>query len=315
MNFLLAFFIFFVLFLVWLKPIWINNKIDTNLELKLVPTYEQAIEAGILIKYPWLILNPVEWSVAEESWLRTGDVLYQIEICKSQVWDWPVCKDWEGSNFYVINKVTDLTDLLQENIWKLVTFWVNSTFDENGDIRWWSVLWIKIPESWKIWTYLWENIDVNKDFVYKYGVLDSIKYAFLETKNEALLTLKWLSYLIGKIFNPENKEEREEALKSVSWPIWIVGFISESLKSWIMFLIVFGAIISINLWIFNLLPIPALDGWRFLFIFVNWVMEKLFWKKIIWSISEAIIHFLFFILLIALSVIIAYNDVNKIINN
>jgi hypothetical protein len=31
--------------------------------------------------------------------------------------------------------------------------------------------------------------------------------------------------------------------------------------------------------------------------------------------GEAITHFLFFILLIALSVIIAYNDVNKIINN
>jgi regulator of sigma E protease len=80
-----------------------------------------------------------------------------------------------------------------------------------------------------------------------------------------------------------------------------------------MFII--AAIISINLWVFNLLPIPALDGWRFIFIFVNGIIEKLFWKKAINALVENFIHVWFFILLIALSILIAYNDIIKIINS
>lgn len=315
MNFLLAFFIFFALFLVWIKPIWINDKIETNLELKLIPTYEQAIESWILIKNPWLVLNPIEWSVAEKSWLKAWDILYNVEVCESEMWNWGICKWWENSTFYTINKPTDLTDLLQKNIWNLVGFWVNVSFNEDGSSRWWSAVWVKIPETWKIWTYLGENIKVNENFVYKYWILDSIKFAFIETKNESLLTLKWLSYIIRKIFNPETPEERKEALESVSWPIWIVDFISSSLQAWFIFLIIFWAIISISLWVFNLLPIPALDWWRFLFILTNSIIEKIFWKKIISEITEAILHTTFFIILIALSVIIAYNDISKIINN
>jgi len=50
MNFLLAFFIFFILFLIWIKPIWINDKIETSLDLKIIPTKEQAINSWLLIK-------------------------------------------------------------------------------------------------------------------------------------------------------------------------------------------------------------------------------------------------------------------------
>ena len=50
MNFVLAFLIFFILFMVWVKPIWINTKIPTNLEVKLIPTISQAIEKWILEK-------------------------------------------------------------------------------------------------------------------------------------------------------------------------------------------------------------------------------------------------------------------------
>ena len=73
--------------------------------------------------------------------------------------------------------------------------------------------------------------------------------------------------------------------------------------------------ISINLWVFNLLPIPALDWWRFLFITINSIMKRIFGKKIISEKTEAFLHFWFFVLLIALSLIIAYNDLNKIFAN
>jgi membrane-associated protease RseP (regulator of RpoE activity) len=63
------------------------------------------------------------------------------------------------------------------------------------------------------------------------------------------------------------------------------------------------------------LPIPALDGGRFIFITINWLIKKIFWRSAINAQLENIIHFWFFILLIALSILIAYNDIIKIINN
>ncbi|MDP5038978.1 MAG: site-2 protease family protein, partial [Candidatus Gracilibacteria bacterium] len=47
LNFVLAFFIFFILFLIGVKPIGVNNSINTNLDLKLIPTLEKAIEIGL----------------------------------------------------------------------------------------------------------------------------------------------------------------------------------------------------------------------------------------------------------------------------
>jgi regulator of sigma E protease len=173
---------------------------------------------------------------------------------------------------------------------------------------------ILVWENWKIGSYISENIELNRSFEYKYWFLESIKYWWLETYNQSLLTFKWLSILIKKIFNPETPKERKEALSEVSGPIWIVNFVSNSLSAWIVFLLILWAIISINLWVFNLLPIPALDWWRFLFITINGLIKKIFWKKAISEKTEWIIHVWFFILLIALSLIIAYNDINKIIS-
>lgn len=285
MNFLLAFIIFSILFFIWIKPIWINSKIETDLDLKLIPTYEQAIESWLLIKKSWIILTPVKWSIAEESWLKEWDILLKI-------------------NWIDIKSSEQVIKIIEENKSKEVSLLINEK-----EIK------IKIPETWKIWSYLSDNVEYNKDFEYKYWFFPAIKYWFLETYNEALITFEWLKYLVKKIAYPETPEERTEAIKTVSWPIWIVNFITSSLSAWIIFFLIIWAIISINLWIFNLLPIPALDWWRFIFIFLNWILLKITWKKIIWENLEWLVHLTFFVFLIALSIIIAYNDIIKIINN
>ena len=284
MNFVLAFFIFFILFLVWVKPIWINNHIKTSLDLKLIPTLEQAINNWILEKKPWIILSPVSWSLAEKSWIEKWDIILKI-----------------NSSEIFMKKI-------KENKGKTIILTKSCKNKENCKEK----IYINIDEAWKIWSYISENITINKDFEYKFWVLDSAKYAFLETKNQVLLTFSALSDLAKKIFTPETKTERQEAINSMSWPIWIVNFISETLSSWILFLLRIWALISINLWVFNLLPIPALDWWRFLFIILNSIFSKIFWKKFFSENMETIIHFIFFMILIALSLIIWYNDIVKI---
>jgi len=318
MNFILAFFIFFILFLIWIKPIWINTKIETNLELKTIPTLEQAIESWLIKKNPWIKLYPVSWSVAEKSNLKEWDILYEIATCKTKMLDFVMCEWKEEAIYNKINKPDDIIKIITENAWKDVAFYVNAWFIENDWIKWyswWSFIKVSVPIEWKIWAYLWENLEINNEYIVKYNFFESAKYAFLETKNQILLTFKWLWILVKKIFNPETPVERQEAIESLSWPIWIVDFINKSLSAWLVFLIVIWAIISINLWVFNLLPIPALDWWRFIFITINSILKKIFGKKIISEKSEAIIHFWFFVLLIILSILIAYNDINKIISN
>jgi regulator of sigma E protease len=94
-----------------------------------------------------------------------------------------------------------------------------------------------------------------------------------------------------------------------------VDVIAKIVPQGFIVILVIWAIISINLWIFNLLPIPALDWWRFLFLSINGIVLKIFWKKAINERLEAIIHTWFFVFLIWLSIIIAYNDISRIINN
>lgn len=289
MNFVLAIVIFSILFMVWVKPIWINSKIATDNEIKLIPTYKQAVESWLLEKNPWIILNPIKNSPSEKAWIKEGDIIISI-------------------NNNTVQTPQDFLDILQSNTAKTISITINN---DNKNIE----KQIALDSDWKIGAYISDNIIYNKSFEYKYGFFESIKYWFFETKNQIVLTFQGLVTLLQKIISPETPQERKDAINQVSGPIWIVDFISSSISAWVIFLLIIAAIISINLWVFNLLPIPALDGWRFLFILINSLSTSIFKKKILAEHIEAIIHVLFFIILIALSFIIAYNDISKIISN
>ena len=302
MNFLLAILIFTILFMIGVKPIGVNNKIETNLPLKLIPTVEQSIESWLLQQGKWIVLYPVESSIAEKSWLQQWDVLIKIN----------------GENTTTVNNVQSIVSTHSN---KKISFYIERKIqlwcEINTSCNSIEYLEIDVTPSpeWLIGSYLSENIILDEEFTYKYNLPNAIKHATIETYAHSMLTFKTLGILVKKVFNPETPVERQEAIQQISGPIWVVDFIAQALSGGIMLIFIIWAIISINLWVFNLLPIPALDGGRFLFILINWTIVKLFWKKAMSANIEGIIHALFFVLLIALSLIIAYNDVIKIINN
>ena len=305
MNFLLATVIFSILFFIWVKPIWINSKIETNLDLKIIPTQEQAIKSGLLIKWEWIILYPVKNSIAEKSGIKEGDLLLQISLTSN-------FSPFEERRITQIITPQDAIGIIWDNANKKLILHIK----RDNKIMKIPIIPLPMGEArWGfIWSYLSPNITINKDFEYKYWPLDSIKYWILETYNQSLLTFKAIWILVKKLVNPETPEERSEAVENMRWPIGIVDLVANSLKAWVVFILIIWAIISINLWVFNLLPIPALDGWRFLFISINALISKLFWKKAITETVENIIHIFFFVILIALSVLIWYNDVVNIIS-
>ena len=72
-----------------------------------------------------------------------------------------------------------------------------------------------------------------------------------------------------------------------------------------VYLLQFTAVLSINLAIINILPFPALDGGRVLFL----VIEKLRGGKPVSEKVEGVVHNVGFALLIALVLLVTYKDV------
>lgn len=90
-----------------------------------------------------------------------------------------------------------------------------------------------------------------------------------------------------------------------------VGHQSANLVEAIENLFYFGALISANLAVMNLLPIPALDGGHILFLVLDAVSRKLFKKQIPMK-YEAVINMVFFALLMALMLFVTFNDVRRL---
>ena len=300
MNFLLAGVIFSSLFFVGVSPVGINTFLPSSYDSKLIPTLSDALENWFIQENPGIVLFPTPWSIAEKSWIMQEDILIQIDwntLGIDEIPQYIQSKKWEEIELYIERKTicpseNQGQELCATKEYKSIQLAPNS--------------------EGKIWSYLAPNYSINNDFNYKYSLWNAIKYGFLETYSQIQLTFSGLKLLWKNVFFPETPEERSEAIEKVSGPIGIVSLITDSLAGGIMLLFILWAIISVNLWVFNLLPIPALDGWRLLLLWIRSIFEILFGKNEISGKIENLIHVIFFLLLIALSLIIAYNDIIKI---
>jgi len=94
-----------------------------------------------------------------------------------------------------------------------------------------------------------------------------------------------------------------------SGPVGMYVITAQAVKMGFSFVIQLTALISINLAIFNILPFPALDGGRVVFL----AIEGIFRRRIIKEKIENIIHTIGFGVLIILLLAITYRDVIRLI--
>ena len=94
------------------------------------------------------------------------------------------------------------------------------------------------------------------------------------------------------------------SLNQVSGPIGVTEAIGTAAKRNMPDLIYISVVMSMNLGIMNLLPLPALDGGRLLFILIEKIRRKPLKTEI-----ESYIHFGGIVVLMALMIIIALKDV------
>lgn len=98
------------------------------------------------------------------------------------------------------------------------------------------------------------------------------------------------------------------SVNQVSGFVGVTGAITEAVKSGFDDLLMLTAFITINLGVFNLLPLPALDGGRFIFLLIEAVRRKPIQPR-----YEGLVHGIGFALLIALMIFVTFNDVAKIV--
>lgn len=93
-------------------------------------------------------------------------------------------------------------------------------------------------------------------------------------------------------------------ISQVSGPVGVTVVIADAARQSLQSLLPLMAFISINLGIFNLLPIPALDGGRLIFILFEMIFKKNVPQK-----YESLVHTIGFILLIGFMILILIKDV------
>lgn len=141
------------------------------------------------------------------------------------------------------------------------------------------------------------------------ATLDTIKYSFWEAPRYALedlyylakLTLKGLGDLFIKIVTQFKLTEE------ISGPIGIIQITHDVMRFGLIPILQFAAILSVSLGVVNILPFPALDGGRLLFVLVEIVRRK---KHS--AFLEGHIHFIGFLLLLALIIAVSYQDLVKL---
>ena len=107
-------------------------------------------------------------------------------------------------------------------------------------------------------------------------------------------------------------------MQDISGPVGIVSAMNSigqqapTTSAAIGSIIFFMAFIGVNVAVVNLLPIPAMDGGRILFVILTWIIEKIT-RKHLDPKYEGYINTGAFILLIGLMIFILYNDVMKLV--
>lgn len=120
------------------------------------------------------------------------------------------------------------------------------------------------------------------------GFWDTLGGAFAYSWDMATAVLKTLGQLLtGQL-----------GLDAVGGPVTTIGAISEATGSWFGFLYI-ASFIGVNLAVFNLLPIPALDGCKVIFCLIEWIRKKPVNRRI-----ETIIHLIGIIVLFGFAILV-----------
>lgn len=129
------------------------------------------------------------------------------------------------------------------------------------------------------------------------SIVKTVQYGFLQTFDTTKMILTNLFKLITGQYS----------IDMLSGPVGIYDATDQIVQTGFMNFLMWTAMLSINLGIVNLVPLPALDGGRLLFVGIEAVRGKPIDPQ-----KEGIVHFVGFALLMLLMIIVTWNDIQRL---
>jgi len=270
-----------------------NTKIDEDRKLYNKPVWQRFIimVAGVMnnfifaflllfimaLVYGFVSTKPVVTTVSNDypaynAGIREGDTILKID-------DHKVSSFNEMQLYVQTSKGEELTILLKDKdgILKTVKVKPNTVTDEEGNTSY--------------------VIGVTLDSTVHHGFVNSLKYAGETTVNLYKLMLVTVKEIfVGGV-----------SVNDLSGPVGIYKVVDEQAKVGLQSIIYLTAYLSMNVGVINLLPFPAFDGGRVVFLIIEKIMRKPVPRKV-----EGIVNTLGFGLLMVLMLYVTFNDILRL---
>ncbi len=129
------------------------------------------------------------------------------------------------------------------------------------------------------WSMLSHNDATENEFSFK-----TYKYSFGEALLQAVpFTCKWawkVLVIFGQLITGQL------SITSLGGPVTTINMIATSTQTNALNVLILLPVIAVNLAVFNLLPIPALDGFQMIFVTIEWIRKKPIKREIINAINN-----------------------------
>jgi regulator of sigma E protease len=183
-----------------------------------------------------------------------------------------------------VDSWTDMTEIIQNNVDMALTF----TVDRDGEIIDLTVT----PQANESNSGVIGIVAARESV----SVFEAVKIGFQQTYELTKLILVSLWQMITGVIGLE-----------LAGPVGVGQMVGQAASYGFYSFLIFVAAISVNLGIVNLLPLPALDGSRLVFLAIAGIRRKPISANV-----EGMIHFVGFMLLIGLMIIVTYFDISRI---
>lgn len=148
-------------------------------------------------------------------------------------------------------------------------------------------------------------LGVTSGDIVKPGIFKSVEYSIYKVKY-------WMNYTVDSL---RMLVTGQAGLKDLSGPVGIVNAVDDMYQEAapagfgvvMLSMMNFGVLLTTNLGILNLLPLPALDGGRLVFLIIEAIRKKRVPPE-----KEGMVHFAGFALLMVLMAVVMYNDIMKL---
>lgn len=270
----------------WQRILVVIAGVSMNLGLAWVLFYIVIISQNFRVIYPSpepgvYIAHIQKDFPAEKTAIKVGDKLLTVD----------------GT---AVKKFEDARNLIKDKKGGAVTLEVSSS--DRGNLRQVSVIPKKVDNGDFLIGVVFSPIPFKEYLTPLEKVSSGITYSWDLTR----LTFQALGTTLNNLFTGRF----ETVSQSVAGPIGLASMtnniLSDGLQAIIPY-IWFVGLISLTLAIFNVLPIPALDGGRLFFLMVEAVSRKKVKAEI-----ERVIHQVGFALLLTLAVLVTYSDISKL---